>query len=113
MSQSFPRKKLTGKRYESTRKLFRNALPCINLYLKMQVTITTRQLLSHLSGIRHYLTKEELEMNSEIDEMNLKEYFLKDKFESVEKSLEIFQNDELLSEPGKKYFSIITNSKKS
>jgi len=35
--------------------------------------------------------------------MSLKEYFLKEKFESVDKALELFQNDQLLHEPGTKF----------
>jgi CubicO group peptidase (beta-lactamase class C family) len=58
--------------------------------------ITTRDLLSHLSGIRHYFKKGV----KEEDEMSNAEYFFKDKFDSVEKSMELFQNDELLHAPG-------------
>lgn len=46
--------------------------------------ITTRQLLGHLSGVRHY---------SGEDEFNMKEYG------SLSESLEIFQNDTLLHKP--------------
>ncbi|XP_059087702.1 serine beta-lactamase-like protein LACTB, mitochondrial [Tigriopus californicus] len=68
--------------------------------------ITTRQIVSHLSGIRHYLTKEQIETQNSADSPNgqgdsqFKEFHMKDKFESVEKALEIFKGDELLSNPG-------------
>lgn len=64
--------------------------------LLLQVAITTRHLLSHLSGIRHYLKKGE----KKEDEMDCKEYFLKDRFNSVNEALELFKNDELLNSPG-------------
>ncbi|CAG7819873.1 unnamed protein product [Allacma fusca] len=70
----------------------------------MPVVITTRHLLSHLSGIRHYKKKgeKEKEKNDE-SEMSLKEYLLKEKFDSIEKSMELFINDELHHIPGTKY----------
>ena len=64
-----------------------------------QVVITTRDLLSHLSGIRHYLKKGE-KQPEDTTEFSLAEYFLKEKFDSLEKAMELFQNDELLHEPG-------------
>ncbi|ODM94905.1 Serine beta-lactamase-like protein LACTB, mitochondrial [Orchesella cincta] len=79
-----------------------------------KVTITTRHLLSHLSGIRHYIKKEdELDEKSPNkcskckaqEEMEIVgEFFLKDNFSSVEDSMKLFQNDELYHKPGTKYF---------
>jgi len=62
------------------------------------VTITARHILHHLSGIRHYTKKGEKEDDE--SEMSLKEYYLKDNFSTVEKALELFQNDDLHHEPG-------------
>jgi serine beta-lactamase-like protein LACTB len=52
------------------------------------ITITTRQLLGHLSGIRHY---------------GRSEFFNRHHYESVGQALTIFQNDSLLFAPGTKY----------
>ena len=62
----------------------------------LQVTITTRHLMSHLSGIRHYTKKGEKEENN----INDKEYFIKEHYDSIENALKLFQDDELLYPPG-------------
>lgn len=69
-------------------------------------TITTRQIVSHLSGIRHYSTKDQIEREKASKgqtgqgDGRFKEFHIKEKFDSVEKALEIFKKDELLSNPG-------------
>lgn len=73
------------------------------------MTITTRHLLSHLSGIRHYKRKGEKDKDDE-SEMNLKEYLLKEKFATVEKALELFKNDELFHAPGKAHEHTLQDS---
>jgi CubicO group peptidase (beta-lactamase class C family) len=50
--------------------------------------ITTRQLLGHTSGIRHY---------------SRSEFFNRHRYESVSEALTIFQNDSLLFAPGTRY----------
>lgn len=55
-----------------------------------KVNITLRQLVSHLSGIRHYLKDEE--------------FYLNEQFENVYDTLKLFKDDDLLSEPGKSFF---------
>ena len=55
------------------------------------VTITLRHLLSHTAGIRHYGKDKEF-LNHE--------YFIKDHYNTVNDSLKLFSNDELLSSPG-------------
>src|SRR5690606_34981437 len=50
--------------------------------------ITTRLLLSHLSGIRHYKGSE---------------FLSKKHYKDVKSTFHIFQNDELNNEPGEKY----------
>ena len=55
------------------------------------VTITLRQLLSHMAGIRHYGGDKEF-LNTE--------YYIKEHYNTVNDSLKIFCNDELLSTPG-------------
>eukprot|EP00108_Taenia_solium_P010306 TsM_000632600 transcript=TsM_000632600 gene=TsM_000632600 len=60
--------------------------------------ITMRQLLSHTSGIRHYLTSKEGEEDEYTEEMlNTKAY------DSALDSLAIFRDDELLHLPGEDY----------
>ena len=55
------------------------------------VTITLRQLLSHMAGIRHY---------SDDKEFLSTEYYIKKHYNTVNDSLKLFCNDELLSAPG-------------
>ncbi|CAL8130630.1 unnamed protein product [Orchesella dallaii] len=78
-----------------------------------KVTITTRHLLSHLSGIRHYVKKEDecdekspnkcKKCKAIIDQEIHGEFYLKDKFSSVEDSMKLFHNDELYHKPGTEY----------
>jgi serine beta-lactamase-like protein LACTB, mitochondrial len=82
----------------------------------LQVEITTRLLLSHLGGIRHYVKKGE-KPESELSEPNSKdkeksdkpkstrekEVYNKERFDSIEKALTLFQDDELMSKPGTEY----------
>ena len=60
------------------------------------VTMTTRQLLCHTAGIRHYHTSDE--KGNDFEEQ--KEYFITKNYESVKDSLELFANDDLISRPG-------------
>ena len=59
---------------------------------KKKWPITTRQLLGHLSGIRHYGGRK-----------NLEELHSKVHYENVTDPLDIFKNDKLLFEPGTAY----------
>ena len=81
-----------------------------------------KQLVSHLSGIRHYTKKERKDAaieeaksdekeagrekkkkkanGSGSHDTDFKEFFLNQKFESVAQALTIFKDDELLSKPG-------------
>ncbi|XP_060083887.1 serine beta-lactamase-like protein LACTB, mitochondrial [Ylistrum balloti] len=88
-----------------------------------KVTITSRQLVSHFAGIRHYHTKaskpnteEETETKKTIKsdkKTNMKEaavqtpekseYFIADHFKSVMESLNLFKDDPLVHEPGSEY----------
>ncbi|XP_046396312.1 uncharacterized protein LOC124163441 isoform X2 [Ischnura elegans] len=65
-------------------------------------TITTRQLMSHLSGIRHYSKMKKSDSMSSGDGQ-LEEFYGREKYETVEKSLSIFKDDDLLHPPGSKY----------
>lgn len=78
-----------------------------------------RQLISHLSGIRHYekvpssvdtvkATSSDSETSSKNvssekgkDEFENQEYLLNSHFDTVAQSLALFQDDELFSKPGK------------
>ena len=55
------------------------------------VTVTLRHLLSHMAGIRHYGKGKEFQNE---------EYYIKDHYNTVNDSLKLFSNDELLSSPG-------------
>ncbi|XP_032871029.1 serine beta-lactamase-like protein LACTB, mitochondrial [Amblyraja radiata] len=92
-----------------------------------KVTITTRLLVSHLSGIRHYekdvkkvqeqkaknkkeqsLVKENVERKVQErkktkKEFEHEEYYIKDKFENISKALKLFENDPLIFKPGSKF----------
>lgn len=57
-----------------------------------QWTVTARQLLAHLGGVRDYSNQRFLE-----------EYFSTRHYDSVTEALDIFKNDPLLQEPGTKF----------
>lgn len=84
---------------------------CRSLYtLYFQVEFTTRQVASHLSGIRHY------DKNCDREEKDVKNKSIKDKdstgdskysefysrksYKSTNDSLEMFKHDELCFKPG-------------
>ncbi|XP_069109639.1 serine beta-lactamase-like protein LACTB, mitochondrial [Argopecten irradians] len=96
-----------------------------------KVTITTRHLVSHLGGIRHYHTSiasqedtkptktnssdkktnketEKKKSNTESvtarqPELTKQEYFISDHYDSVTESMNLFKDDPLVHEPGTKY----------
>lgn len=72
-----------------------------------KVVITTRMLLHHISGIRHYSKKptetDQAEIDNKKEEMSQKEYYITRHYDSVGESLELFANDSLLHKPGTKY----------
>ncbi|KAG8197639.1 hypothetical protein JTE90_001569 [Oedothorax gibbosus] len=74
------------------------------------VTITCRQLVSHLGGIRHYekngITKKNEKNNkkeNEKDEFELKEYLSTVKHPDVMSALDMFKDDPLIENPGDKF----------
>ncbi len=101
--------------------------------------ITVRQLVSHLSGIRHYDKKKEVkteETNKETEEEDkeksnkdgngterqkkrkkrngngshdteFKEFYLNRKFNSVSEALDLFKEDDLLSNPGNQFCVLV------
>lgn len=62
-----------------------------------QVKITSRQLMCHTSGIRHY---KETKKNSDKKDSNYEEFYLNKKFSNSQEALSLFINDNLLFEPG-------------
>lgn len=64
---------------------------------KEEVVITTRQLACHKSGIRHYEKKGE-DVNA-FD--GGPEFYIKERFTNLEKSIDLFKSDELLFKPGR------------
>ncbi|CEF69266.1 Serine beta-lactamase-like protein LACTB, mitochondrial [Strongyloides ratti] len=62
-----------------------------------KVSITSKHLLTHMSGVRHYTKKNE--ENKKEDE----EFLLNKEFDNVSQALELFKDDELLSKPGEKF----------
>uniref|UniRef100_A0A7I4YPQ0 Beta-lactamase domain-containing protein n=1 Tax=Haemonchus contortus TaxID=6289 RepID=A0A7I4YPQ0_HAECO len=75
------------------------------------VQITTRQLLSHTAGIRHYKKKEEeikADQKKDLEEpapsdSEDKEFLSNVNYATVTDALTMFKDDELLSEPGTKF----------
>lgn len=76
-----------------------------------KIEITMRQLVSHLSGIRHYdkkpvalpktcEDKSDATKKKETGEFNNKEYLIRDYYANVRDSLSLFQDDELMFKPG-------------
>ena len=61
------------------------------------VTITPRHLLSHTGGIRHYRVPTESKGGVI---QNTKEYFNMQHYDTVEESLKLFADDELIAKPG-------------
>ena len=87
----------------------------IKKYKGIPVTITTRQLLSHMAGIRHYSKFPSVEKLSDKESSKGKmenkkgtsdheEYYSLKHYDSVSESLNIFKDDDLISEPGKVFF---------
>ncbi|XP_023243128.1 serine beta-lactamase-like protein LACTB, mitochondrial isoform X5 [Centruroides sculpturatus] len=99
-------------------------------YEGKKVDITCRHLVSHLSGIRHYeknVKKEQEKLDSvsskflyykflkedkdnknksikeSQEELEMKEYFIKDKYENVKSALDLFKDDPLIHKPGTKF----------
>lgn len=66
------------------------------------VNITTRQLLSHLGGIRHYNKKDCENYENETNQFN--EFLSNKAYLNVLECLEIFKNDNLVAKPGTKYY---------
>ena len=64
-----------------------------------RVTLTVRQLCCHMAGVRHYTKKGE----EAGEEFGLKEYHLRDVFDTTEASLALFKDDELISAPGSEF----------
>lgn len=77
-----------------------------------------RHLVSHLSGIRHYekvvplaeisevkIEETEKKAKSQGSEFENQEYLINTYFNSVSKSLSLFQDDELFSKPGRPSWS--------
>ena len=84
----------------------------IKKYKGIPVTITTRQLLSHMAGIQHYSKFPSVEklsdkesskgkMENKKGEFDHEEYYTLKHYDSVSESLNIFKDDDLISEPGK------------
>ncbi|GFU57407.1 serine beta-lactamase-like protein LACTB, mitochondrial [Nephila pilipes] len=75
------------------------------------VTITCRQLVSHLSGIRHYheekneskKTDSKLNNSEKVNEMDLKEYYLTVRYNDIVTALDLFKDDPLVEHPGTKF----------
>lgn len=69
-----------------------------------KVDITTRQLASHVSGIRHYKKKDQVEKEKNktggTSDSESPEFYIKERYDSLKKSIDIFKDDELFFEPG-------------
>ncbi|KAF8784921.1 Serine beta-lactamase-like protein LACTB [Argiope bruennichi] len=75
------------------------------------VTITCRQLVSHLGGIRHYSddksepkkTDGKSNNSEKKEEMDLKEYYMTTKHNDLQSALDMFKDDPLVESPGTKF----------
>lgn len=59
--------------------------------------ITSRQLMTHTSGIRHYKNQDD---KSNDKDTAFKEFYLNKQFKTTKDALDLFKNDPLLNEPG-------------
>lgn len=74
------------------------------MFNKQEVTITTRQLVSHIAGIRHYRKPQENNNNKNNEKPRTsKEFYIKDRYETVEDSLKLFKDDDLMFKPGESF----------
>jgi serine beta-lactamase-like protein LACTB len=63
--------------------------------------LTSRQLMCHLSGIRHYKEKNNYDKNSnQTGDTQYPEFYLNKNFKNTREALDLFINDELAAEPG-------------
>ena len=62
------------------------------------VQVSSRQLLSHLGGIRHYSKLPPAE--DTVEEFEHPEYYIKEHYKSVDEAVRLFAQDDLLAEPG-------------
>lgn len=86
-------------------------LPNLKIFLwnDKEVKITSRHLLSHTSGIRHYEKNISLKIKDsnkpdDKPDSELAEFYSKQNYKNVQDSLELFLNDKLIFEPGKNYY---------
>uniref|UniRef100_A0A0K0FU52 Serine beta-lactamase-like protein LACTB, mitochondrial (inferred by orthology to a human protein) n=1 Tax=Strongyloides venezuelensis TaxID=75913 RepID=A0A0K0FU52_STRVS len=70
------------------------------IYEGEKVSITSKHLLTHMSGVRHYTKKNE--KKEKVDDLE-SEFLLNKPFSNVSHALELFKDDELLSKPGEKF----------
>ena len=74
-----------------------------DVWPKDKADITVRQLMAHTSGIRHYEKKGEVGRDNNGSDSTMKEFQMSKPFKSVNEALDIFKNDELLSQPGTEF----------
>lgn len=67
------------------------------------VVITLRDLVSHVSGIRHYANPNKTGQPANSRDTEFAEFYSTKKFKTTEEALEIFKNDPLLDQPGAAY----------
>ena len=63
--------------------------------------ITLRQIASHTSGIRHYKEDPDYKKSPNAGDTKYPEFYSNKPFKTVEEALKVFQEDDLVSEPGK------------
>ena len=62
--------------------------------------IAVRQIASHTSGIRHYKENPDCKKSPNSGDAKYPEFYSNEHYETVEEALKVFQDDELLFEPG-------------
>ena len=83
---------------DQTIDVYLNYLPNFKFESK-QVKITSRQLASHTSGVRHY-EKKNAKKEENTSDTSLNEFYIRDNFKTIKDAMQIFIDDELLFEPG-------------
>ena len=65
--------------------------------------ITVRQIASHTSGIRHYKEDPDCTKSPNAGDAKYPEFYSNKPYKTIEDALEVFKEDELLSDPGNEF----------
>ena len=65
--------------------------------------ISVRQIASHTSGIRHYKKNPDCKKSPNAGDAKYPEFYSNEHYETIEEALKVFQDDDLLFEPGAEF----------